>query len=459
MSLTRALNIGTNGMGAAAMGTAVTGHNLTNATTEGYARQQIDQRAIPMHMGGGVNARQPLRIADRYTDRRLTNSKSFEGEASARAESLRVLDDVFSEGDGTLAHALDEFEGAVAQLSNDPSDGASRIGVLSAAGQLAASFNGVSEQLTNARADANSRIDLETDAVNVRLEQIGALNAQILQGASGYRDVSTLVDNRDQLVREVSERVPVTVIEGQEQTVSLLLGGSRSLVDENGEVRRLLTTVDTNGDRVVLRETTSGTEDVTSLMTTGKIAGYIDARDTDLADAHTALDQLAEDMTTAYNTVHAAGFGLDGVTGRNLFDPAAAGVGAASQMAVSADVLGNPDAVAAATVAGLSGDNRGILNLMALAETDIAMGGTETASGSLGRLVGQVGAAVKSADGRAEHATLSLEQAQRLRDSVSGVSSDEEMVSLMRYQRAYQASLRIIQTADEMLSELLNLGR
>lgn len=459
MSLLRTLNIGANGMTSASLGTSITGQNITNAATPGYSRQTVEQRARPIHYGGGVEGREAVRVADKFVDKRLTSATSLEGEATARAKTVADLDGIFAEDEGGIGASLDAFEGAVSDLAANPSDMTTRTAFLAAADQLTLSFRQASDTLTNARADANGRIVSEVDELNGKLDQIGSLNAQILEGSSAGQDVSTLLDNRDQIVRDIAEKVPVTVIEDRGSTVSLLLGGSRNLVAPNGDVSHLTTTVDSNGDRQVARETSSGPEDVTSLLTTGSLAGYINGRDGAIADARNSLDQLAFDISSAYNTAHSAGFGLDGSTGNNLFEPQAAVAGAASAMAVSSDVAGQPAKIAAGTATGVNGDNRNALAMRDLADASIALGGTASANGALAQIVGAAGSAVQSANNRADHATATRDQAQALRDSVSGVSSDEEMVNLMRYQRAFQASLRVIETADMMLGELLNMKR
>jgi flagellar hook-associated protein 1 FlgK len=154
--------------------------------------------------------------------------------------------------------------------------------------------------------------------------------------------------------------------------------------------------------------------------------------------------------------VHRAGVGLDGVGGRNLFQEPMEVQDAARNMALASDVADQPRALAAGLEAGLPGDNRNALALSRVSTDRILTGGlsiTDTISG----LVGYAGGVVQTASTRESFASGALEQIQALRDSVSGVSSDEEMVDLMKFQRAYQASLRVIQTADEMYGDLLAL--
>jgi flagellar hook-associated protein 1 FlgK len=236
-------------------------------------------------------------------------------------------------------------------------------------------------------------------------------------------------------------------------------GGSRLLVGEDSEVHHLIASPDaTTGDVRVFRQTAGATEDITGLITTGSIGGTIAARDGALADARNSLDQLASDISTAYNTQHAAGIGLDGTTGRNLFTAPAAVAGAASGFGVSSDVLGQPSFLAAAQDAtSLPGDNRNALLLLGVRDQQVALGGTATAQQAFSSLIAAGGAASRSAQDGSDAASANLAQIDALRESASGVSTDEEMISLMKFQRAYQASLRVIETADSMMGDLLNM--
>jgi flagellar hook-associated protein 1 FlgK len=129
-------------------------------------------------------------------------------------------------------------------------------------------------------------------------------------------------------------------------------------------------------------------------------------------------------------------------------------------MAVSADVAGQPDFLAGAQdAANLPSDNRNALAMLHVRDQRVALGGTATALQSFNAMVADAGTAAQSANAQATQATSVMEQIESLRESVSGVNTDEEMIALMKFQRAYQAGLRVIETADAMLGELLNMAR
>jgi flagellar hook-associated protein 1 FlgK len=378
-------------------------------------------------------------------------------------KTLAVLDTVFSDGQGTVGEALDAFDSAVSDFAANPNSTAVRQVVLARADDLAQSFHRASDALTGARVDANARLGGDVKEINDKLDEIGSLNGQIVTAKSVSNEAGDLEDRRDQLIREISDKIPVTTTPAKtEGAVNVMLagsGGSRVLVGEDSTVHHLLANPDaTTGDVRIFRQTAGAIEDITGLINTGSIGGTIAARDGALADARNALDQLASDVGTAYNTQHAVGIGLDGGTGRNLFTPPAAVSGAAANMGVSTDVAGQPNFLGAAQNAtSLPGDNRNALLLLGVRDQRAALAGSATLQQGYSALVAAGGSASRTAQDASDHASANLSQIDALRESASGVSTDEEMIAMMKFQRAYQASLRVIETADSMMGDLLNM--
>jgi flagellar hook-associated protein 1 FlgK len=284
------------------------------------------------------------------------------------------------------------------------------------------------------------------------------LGAQINKAEAGGGEAGDLRDRRDVLVREIAERVPVTVIEQDSSSFSLMLAGSQQLVTPDGKVNELSVT-DSSGDMRVTKMSAGQSIDITSMLNTGSVGGQLKARDGALKQIEGKVDQLAFDFQAQYNDVQTNGFALDGTSGPPLYEPLTSVSGAASMIELSADISGRPDLLAAASDPNLlPSDNSNALAFTALTVVPIALGGM-TVTEALASLTGSAGMAVQTANQAETFASGALEQVSALRDSVSGVSSDEEMVAMMRYQRTYEASLQIIKVADEMMGELLNLRR
>lgn len=463
-SLFGILGIGTNGMNANSFGVSTASHNASNVGTDGYSRRiaRIESMGWPPVGGAGARANGTKRIIDPFVERRLINAFTLSGRSEAESNALSYLDPIFADGPGQLGDSLDAFEASLSDLAANPSDGAVRLSVLSKAEQLSLSFRNAAAGIAQARLDANQRIEIAVDDLNQKLNQIGSLNAEISKAEVHGEEAGDLRDKRDLILRDVAAIIPIVTLDDGHGGVNTLTTSGFSLVNAEGVVTPLRTEIDTGTFDARIFTTAAGLEvEISDRIDSGTLGGLISARDGALTDAATALDQLAYDISNAYNAVHFAGYGLDGVDQRNLFEVPPVGVtGAATAMAVSTDVAGNPDALAAAAdPLMLPGDNRNAVLLQALSTSNIAAGNTQTATDTLSDIISAAGNAINSSYIERDFAQVNLTQLGAIREGVSGVSTDEEMVALMRFQRGYQASLKIIQVADEMLGELMNIKR
>jgi flagellar hook-associated protein 1 FlgK len=188
----------------------------------------------------------------------------------------------------------------------------------------------------------------------------------------------------------------------------------------------------------------------------GTIGGALSARDGALATAVSRIDTLAYDFATAVNTVHQNGFGLDGSGGRDLFTVGATSDGAARDFTVSAEVLADPGALAAASAStAVPGDSQNLLAIIHT-ESQALSGGTDVGA-TLSSITAQFGAAAQRASASSEQDAAVKKNLTDLRQSVSGVSTDEELISMQAAQRAYEAIAKVIQTSNEMMQTLLSI--
>lgn len=453
VSINSILNTGLRGMAASQLGTAVASNNVSNASTVGYTRRQaniLPDQSLIRNNGS-------TRVMDSFVEKRLLGSQSGAGEASAGRVAVDVLDSVFAEGDGSIGNALDAFQVSMQNLAASPQDSATRQQVLSSATALSNAFQNATAQLDAARSDAALRASQGVTEVNQRLHQISSLGTEIQKAEANGVEASDLRDQRDLLIREVSERVPVQVMDHGNGRISLNVGGQHQVVSPDGDVNELSAKMSDNGSIRIEKKVAGATVDITDSVNSGSVGGQIKASTGPLAEAKQKLDQLAFDVASSYNNVHRAGVGLDGAGNRNLFVEPGGVIDAAKNFSVSADVAGQPNNIAAAEDGStLPSDNRNALKLSGLASAPIAFGG-QTVTEALASLVGFAGGVVQNASQSESFATGAMEQMQALHDNTSGVSTDEEMVQIMKYQRAYQASLKVIQVADEMFADLLRL--
>lgn len=468
-SLFAILNVGANGLLANSYGTNVAAHNSSNVGTPGFTRRGATLEPIENPQGGGgARAGGSRRIMDSFVEARLLGARASAGEASARSSSLAILDQVLSEGVGSLGNTLDEFQNAIGDLATHPSEYAAREMVLSRGQSLINAFHMAADDLATARADANDHISLETAKVNDMLHKIAGLNVAITKAEVSGQEASDLRDQRDEIVRQLSDSLPVSTLEKPNGQVSVLLNGTSVLVTDDGRVHDLVASPDGPEGDVLVYVNGTARDNVTAKIMTGKMAGYIQARDGAITDAQSRLDELAYRLAYNYNQAHAAGAGLppENASGVPFFANLASRAHAASLIELSEDIDGNPERIAAATDPDSPGDNRNALLMQQIASSalvdpddSLVTDGVPTASGRLAELISFGGAAVGRAQDDEEHTAQAADQMNALRDQVSGVNIDEEMINLDKFQRAYQASLKVIQVADEMMSDLINLKR
>lgn len=447
------LSIARDAMTASSLSVEVTSQNITNASTPGYARRVpvLESAALAAGRGGGVLFSSATRVVDRFAAARVTTESGLYGAATARQRALDGLEGVLSPGSGGIGESMTALFSAATALTSNPQDPTARAALLDAAEATASSFRAASAGLATRRADLLGHAQGICDEVNERTAQIATLNERITASEASGVPAPELRDRRDKLVHEVGERVGAQVVEDANGSITLLSSGA-TLV-QGGEARAMSASLASpNALRITIARTGGGAADVTAAVTSGTLGGTLAARDTDIPKLESALDALASDFAAAVNAVHQAGVGLDGVGGRPLFaiNP---GPGGAATLAVDPSISGQPDHVAAAsTAAGLPGDNAAAIALGALSHT--ALGAAPPAE-RFGAMAASLGAMqLLAGDGVALRAeTIALAQTQQ--EQASGVSVEEEMVNLTRYQRAFEASMRVLKVADELLEGLI----
>ncbi|MCP4679839.1 MAG: flagellar hook-associated protein FlgK [Deltaproteobacteria bacterium] len=449
------------GMNAGQAGLSVTGQNVANVNTDGYTRRQLilaPRRGLPF--GGGVTIEGVKRYSDQFATSRLIEEENLLGNAKQRAEILTHVSDLFNDLDDTgIGATLDNFFGAWRVLESNPTDATARQEILARGEELCNTFNRVSNEIETVRQNTDSLLRAAVTEINVRTEEIAKLNDQIVMDVVQEVDISDLLDQRDQLVIEIAEYVDVTAIENDAQQITLFMEGGTPLVDgKNQSLLRVPTSAAPGAAPIEYVAINGQVSDVTSIIEGGAIGGVLEVRDTLLPSFATDLDQVAYDLATAVNTQHALGVGMDGLGGRDFFVTIGAPAGAANVIALNAAVVGDPDAVAAAlNAASLPGDNRNALAIADLPDQNLAGGGTQTFNEAYSTLVGEVGVATRRANDESSMRQTAIEHVKTIRDSAAGVSLDEEMTNLIQYQRAYQASARVLSVIDNMIENIIQL--
>ena len=493
-----------------------TGHNISNANTEGYTRQRVNMEATlgypgtglnapktPGHIGTGVQTQSVQRMRDEFVDRQYRQEQNKLGYWESTTKSISQMEDIMKEpSEFGINQAFTDFWKSMEDVIDNPKNAAARQVLVSKGEALAESFNYMDTQLKLIQSNLGNEINVSTKEINSILKQIASINRQIQEvEPNGYMP-NDLYDARDVLVDQLNEYIPVSIssVSSGGNALAIAEGsltikfGDITLV-EGDKYRKMqaqsASNAEITGENVTeafskygftnlsiastheaaekANTVDFGIETITySELETyrGRMTALIDAYGRENAanptepigtypDMMRNLDKLVNQFITEFNAVQSTGFGLDGSTGVNLFDPTG---NTASTMKVVAGF--DPKQIAAASVAGEVGNNENIHKLAALNSKTITELNEGTFQSYYQSLVGDL--AVKGQEAiRMEYnsGTLKL-QIENNRASMNSVSLDEEMTNMITFQQAYNANARMITVVDETLDKIINgMGR
>lgn len=553
MSLISTMNIGRLGVYASQVNLSVAGNNIANVDTDGYTRQ----RAVLAELStGGVTVEAIERLADSFVPAQLRQSNARIEASNLLASSLEQMESALGQGgDAGLTKAMQDFFSAMQDLSTNPSGNAERSALIAQAELMISNFKSIYERMTQLRDQLNSQIEQEVGVANQILTDIADINSRIVatgarEGAGDASATNQLLDKRDQLANELSEVLPIRVLEGDNGAYTIF--GANEVLIDGVSVSPLALSQDFSNDayyEVGVQKSTSNFANISDDLSLGRLGAAIVARDEYAKDTVDELERIAATMMRDVNIIHREGVGLDGVGNRNFFEsiqtsgtlspenngeliinsisvaqanedqldfhdyeirfndppnnfdivdvttdtvvaanqayvsggafsfrgidvtlsdgpggPAAGDVVSVNTYDGTIELLGINSVVANDTntiAAGLTsapGDNENILRLAALRDTNsMGINGTATYESSFDKLRLDISLSTQVAQGDSDSEQIAQQQLVALRDSVSGVSLDEEATNILQFQRMFEASSRVINAANEMLVTLIQI--
>lgn len=461
MSLSSALQIGKSGLSAYQTAIDVTGENIANVNTAGYSRQTAVLETAPqtttsgLTLGNGVSVVSISRSYDALLQNEIVGAQTDQGYDTTKSTALQEIEPSFNEvsTDG-LGAAISGFFGSWQDLTNNPTGTAERQSVLTTAQTLVDNFNSVSKTLSDSITGENTSLVTLTDSINQNATSIAQLNSQIKVIEQSGGNANELKDQRDQKIQDLSKQIGVTYTENSDGTTDVNFADSgAALVSGTQAGSFSLTTNGTTGLYDVNLTAAGGTTAVQVTPASGTLGATIDLRDSILPDYQSRIDALATSIATAVNTQQQAGYDLNGTAGIALFSPATSGATIAVNTAIT-----STDQIAASSSSSTKGDSGNALLLADLANDTTAMSGS-TFSGYYNNLVTQVGQDVQNSKNNVTQDEAYSTQLSTLRESNSGVSLDEELINLTKYQKSYQASAKLITTVSDMMDTVLGLIR
>jgi flagellar hook-associated protein 1 len=460
-SLFGTLGIARQALLAQQMGIDVTEHNIANLNTPGYARQRAE--FVPgasitqdtYQMGSGVQFTSVQSYRSRLLDHRVNYELQHQAEFDAASGALQQVEAIFNQDSGSgLQSAISSFFNSFSSLANTPEDATLRQQILARAEQLGYQFHSVYDQLQSVQFSQNQAIADTVAQVNSVSERIAELNTEVEAARGSMVNENNLVDQRQQLIDQLAGLVDISYFETDSGSVTITTRQGELLVAGNQSSAWQAASTSSADFLEVL----AGGNDITSTIQSGKLGGLLKARG-DMSGYLSSLDDLAAAVISRVNQQHALGSDLNGAPGGDFFVPfvqAAPGSnrGAARSLAVA---ITNTDEIAAASAGGGPGSNSNAQSLAAIQNELLMSGNTATVSQSYSNLIFKIGLDAKNCVDGLQTQDHLVTQLQNQRDSAAGVSLDEEAINLMRYQKAYEASARMISVVNTLTDELVRI--
>lgn len=322
--------VGLSGLNAAQAGLATAGHNISNAATPGYSRQQTVQvNALPQltgagFIGSGVQVTTVKRIYDEFLTRQVAQAQTQSSQLDSYYAQIRQLDNMLGDPSSGLSPALQSFFTAVDDVAANPAAVPSRQTLLSGAQSLISRFQSLNQRITEIRDGINSQVTSSVTTINSLAQQIASLNQNIVltQSAANGQPANDLLDQRDQLVAQLNKEVNATVVKQGDGSYNIFIGNGQALVMGVQTLSLTATASPADPSRTVVGYSSPGGTILIpeSSLQGGALGGLLAFRSGTLDSAQNALGRVAIGLAQTFNDQHRLGQDLNGAIGGNFFN-------------------------------------------------------------------------------------------------------------------------------------------
>lgn len=446
------------------------GHNVANKNTEGYSRQRVElQTTEPtgfgkLRMGNGARATNVGRVNNQFIEKQLEAEGNAFGKKDSIAQTLSRVEQVFNEQQNKgLNKYLGEFFNAYREMSNNPESLALRNLVKESADFMAKDFQRIDRQLTQIQGEADFQITTEVVAINALTREIAQLNDKIRLVEINSLEANDERDRRDLLIKQLSEKMNIRYSESSEGIMNITAGNTAILVS-GSQQRDLIVAAGPKreGKRDGLVEVyykpnnESSAVNISQQIKGGRLGGLLEIRDQFINKTLDNIDEMAYTLAQEVNRAHMTGYDRESKLGKEFF-VVEKREGAAREIQVNEEIMQNAGKIVAAAQPNSPGDNR-VANVISSMQYAKKLSGNEsTFDDFYASMVGNVGIAASRANSEVEAQKDIVEQLKNIRESISGVSLDEETAKMIEYQKTFEASARLIKTVDEMLDTVMSL--
>lgn len=469
------MNVGKRSLMNSQTGLQTVSHNIANKSTEGYSRQRVDFKTSPPtgignhQIGTGADIGAIIRVNNPHLEKQLQVENEKMGHATGRQYYMNRVEEVLNDQNNKgVGHFLAEFFNAFRDLSNNPESLPLRTNVKETALNLTKDFHRINEQLKSIKTGVDNELEVQVTEVNRITSQIADLNKKIASTEIGgfAANANDYRDQRDTLVKKLGELMNIKVSEGKAGMINITAGNTVVLVadmdsgfleaaqtPEHGNKR------EGNVDLIYSNSKDGSKFIVTNQITGGKIGGAIEVRDQTINNLLDRVDNLAFILAEKVNQAHIRGFNQYDQPSGLFFDQPEIARDASAKLELNGEIYNDVTRIGTAAIQNAPGDNRVAQVIAAIQHERVMPDGIHSMEEYYKGMIGDLAVMTKKANSVVEHQKNVIEQMKNLRESISGVSLDEETIKMIEFQKSFDASAKLIKTVDEMLDTVINLKR
>jgi len=321
------LGIGVSGLLAYQRALQTTSHNISNANTAGYSRQRVDlgantpQFAGGGYLGNGVSVKSVGRVYDGFLASQVNSYTSSSSYASTYSDNVSYIDGMLADPDVGMGSAMQRFFSDLQSVANDPSSSAARQSFFTQSQTMIDRYAYNYQRLEDLRSQANEQISSVTSEINSLAQSIAAINRDITL-SPGTTPPSDLLDTRDRLLTELSDKVSITTVNQDNGSVNVFIGKGQTLVRDYDSYDMQITRneYDVRQYEISIDAGTGSLHEISSQISGGKLGALFDFRDQVLTNTQDSLGALAIGFSDTFNTQHKLGQDLNGNLGKGFFN-------------------------------------------------------------------------------------------------------------------------------------------
>lgn len=465
MGITSILNIARGALFAQQASLQVVSNNIANVNTKGYARQEAVLTEAPAVMsdyglmGNGVTVERVVSHYDKFLEYSVARQYSALEEQKTYEKFFSRIESVLDENNSRLTSNITAFFNAWQDLTTDPESLVARSDVAMQAVNLIDGIRNMYSGLKMLQVEADNNVGNQVTAINDLLASIAQLNKQTYESSSEGQEAAGFASRRLAALQELSGKLSVQYFEDENGGLTVMTTDGKSLV-EKGTVYEL--SANKNGSdnfyHIYWNGNSLNSVDITNSIGGGTLKSLIDLRDNQLAGFIGDINDLAESLMTEVNGIHAAGYTMNGTTGVDFFENMTQDF--AANLDMSDEIKTDIRYIAATSSLSKPSGNDVALAIANLGLSDVQIGTqTTTYVSYTASIAGTIGNLSHNAQALCEYNRNVMDMIMSQREAVSGVSIDEEMANLIKFQYAYQAAARLINTADTLMAALMEIGR